>query len=115
MNFDAHFLGPIDLQETQRRAVEAEQDVGRVLHDDDAVGQGEVDDAFVKIARGHGPGRAVGVIDHQQLGPLFDVGRDAVQVGQKAVFFEQRQIVDFAAVVLGVRAGDRDSRAPSSA
>ena len=67
---------------------------------------GEVDDPLVEIARGHGAGRAVGIVDDQQLGPLADVGGNAVQVGIEAVLFVQRQIVDLAAVIFGVRAGD---------
>ena len=68
---------------------------------------GEVDDALVEVARRDRPGRAVRVVDDQQLRPLLDVGRDAVEVGKEAVLLQQRQLVDLAAVVLRVRAGDR--------
>ena len=43
---------------------------------------------------------------HQQLGAPADVGGDGGQIGIEAVLLAQRQIVDFAAVVGGVRAGD---------
>ena len=40
MNLDADLLGPVHLQEAQRRPVVGQQDVGRVLDDDDLVGHG---------------------------------------------------------------------------
>ena len=52
MDLDADFLGPVHLQEAQRRTIVAQQDVGRVLDDDDLIGLGEVDDAAIEVARG---------------------------------------------------------------
>src|SRR5205085_5543199 len=53
----------------------------------------------------HGPGRAVGVVEDQQLGAAADVGRDGGQVGVEAVLGPQGQVVDLTAVVAGVGAG----------
>src|SRR5207244_4156337 len=73
---------------------------------DDPVGQREVDHLLVELGGGGGAGRAVGVVDDQELGAAADVGRDRLQVGVEAVLLAQRQPVDLAAVVGGVGAGD---------
>jgi len=77
-----------------------------VLHDHQAMPPGEIDHAVVKVAGGDRAGRAVGIVQHQQLRAAEDVRRDGGQVGQESVLGPQRQAKDLAAVVAGVRAGD---------
>ena len=106
-------LAPGTARKRQRLALVGEHDVGRVLHDDDLVLLGEVDHAVVEVARRDRAGRAVRVVDDQQLGASLHVGGNAVEVGKEAVLAQQRQAVDLAAVVARVRAGDGIARARS--
>src|SRR5262245_690814 len=110
MDLDPDFFCAIYLQKTQGRRVVAKQDVGRILDNHDLVGQGEVNDLTIEVARGNGSGWAVRIVDDQELGPLADVGRNRSEVGVKAVLGAQRQLVNFAAVVARVRAGDGIAR-----
>ena len=71
---------------------------------------GEVDDALVEVGRGDGPGRAVRVVDDQELRPLLDVGREPLQVREEAVLLLQRQPHHLAAEVRRPRPGDGITR-----
>ena len=110
VDLDADFLGPVDFQEAERRGVVAEQDVGGVLHHDDFVGVGEIDDAAVKVLCCGSAGRAIRIIEDKEFSLAADIGRDGRQVRIKAVFLAERQRVNLAAVVSRVCAGDGITR-----
>ncbi len=107
MDLDADVLRARHRQERERRTLVRQDRVRRVLHDDDVVRAREVDDLLVEVHRGDAAGRAVRVVQHEQLRAPADVGGDAVEVGEVVVLRKERQAMDVAAVVLRVRAGDR--------
>ena len=107
MDLHAHIASPRHFQEAQRPIGVAEHDVRRVLDHHDFVLHRKVDDTGIKLASRHLACRAVGIVDHQQLRAAADIGRYRVEIRQKIVRGQQRQAMDFAAVVLGVRARDR--------
>src|SRR5262249_44885078 len=106
-HLDADLPCALDLEKTQRRGVEAQEQVGRVLDHDDFVGPGERNYAAVEVASCDGARGAVGVIEHQQFRPAADVGGDGVEVGEKAILLPQGKVVDVAAVIASVGPGDR--------
>ena len=50
---------------------------------EDVVLPGELDHAVEEVLRHDGAGRVVGVVEVHQLGPLGDIGVDAVEVGHE--------------------------------
>ncbi len=102
-----HLAGSVYLKKTQRRATVAQEDVGCVLHDDNLVRTSEVDDLAVESARGDCPGRAVGIVEHEQFGTVTNVGRNRAKLWIEAALFAQRQPINLASVVLSVRPGNR--------
>jgi hypothetical protein len=107
VHLDADLLGPVHLEEAQRHALVGEQYVGRVLDDHHLVLVGKLDHPFVEIPGRDRPGRAIRVVDDEQLGPLLHIHGDTVEVREEAVLLEQREPIDLAAVVARLRAGDR--------
>ena len=87
-----------------------ERTVGGVLDDDEVVLLGEGDDFLVELTGGDGASRVVRVVEDEDLGLGQDVRRDGLQVGQEIVLSGELQVMDEAAVVLGVRAEDRVTR-----
>jgi hypothetical protein len=91
VDLDPHLAGPGNGQKAERLALECQQDMGRVLDDDNLLGMGEFDDPLVKLASRHAPRRAVGIVQHQQLRSTRDLCRDGIQVRQKIVLGVQWQ------------------------
>ena len=90
MDLDADVLRPGHRQKTQWLAFVRQEDVRGVLHHHDLVALGKIDDPRVEIARRNAPGRAVRIVDHQQLGPPRNVGWNRFQVGQEPILFQER-------------------------
>ena len=80
--------------------------MGGVLDDDHPVPVGPFDDAGIEIAGRGLAGGAVGIAEDEELRAGEDVGRDAVEVGEKVVLCHQRQPMDRAAEP--ARGGARD-------
>ena len=77
------------------------------MNDDEVVGLGELDHLGKELRRGTGAGRVVRVIEHEHLGFLEHVGRDAVEIRQVIVLRSQREVVHLPAEVFGMRAENR--------
>jgi PAS domain-containing protein len=110
MQFQPDFLRAGRGQETQRLALEDERGVSGVVNDRQPVLERELHHLGEKLRRRPRPGRIIRVIQHQRLALAQDFRRNRIQVRQKAVALQQRQLMDKAAVILRVRAKDGVAR-----
>ena len=110
MQFEGHVLRARDLEDGDLFGTEVERTVGGVLDDDEVVLLGEGDDFLVELTGGDGAGRVVWVVEDEHLGLGQDVGGNGLQVGQEVILGGELQVMDEAAVVLGVRAEHRVTR-----
>jgi hypothetical protein len=77
------------LQEAQRLTLEGKQDMRGVLNDDELMFLGELDDALIKLARGHLAGRAVWIVEYQHLGLFPNIVGDFRKVWEEVIFGEE--------------------------
>ena len=92
------------------RTVEDDVRVSVVVHDDEVVGAGEVDDLLVELGRAHGAHRVGGQAHDHVLGAVGNLGGNIRHVGQEVVLGAERVIVDVRPGELGPRLEDGVAR-----
>ena len=107
VDFDTDIDRTGRLQEAARLSVKGEQDVRRILDNDEFFFFCQRDDFLKELGRCRSAGGRVGIVHDQQLGATVNIIGDRIQVGQEMVLGQQRQFKDFATVVACVRTGDR--------
>ena len=107
VDFHPDVPGARNGEKAQRPALEHQRGVGGVLHHQQLVLLGEGYDFFEEFWGGHGAGRVVRVVEQEDFGLCQLLIGEAVEVGQVVVLFQQRQVVDVAAVPAAVGAEDR--------